>query len=732
MADEIMQFNVVKFTDDNKSTIGGYLVRFTGPEHRDLQGEFFTAETDLGENIYPQIPLMYQHGFDSVLRLDPIGKIISQKKDDVGLWVQAQLDMAHEFFEDVQFLIDEGILGWSSGAWPQSVAIDNDGKITRWRVIEGSLTPTPAEPFTVGNVEWVEKYVLGSAGADADFDSTEESMIKWNGTNSIYNCEPEKVLAAYKSVGLPPPDLLKMAGRSKRDAAIENKSASDNPGVANQKQIKAAIPPSNEDEDMPTQEEIQAMIAAGIAEASKVAADEAAKAEQDAKIADADKVLAENETLKKQLAEKNAKPAKVLPGSTTPVDGDPPAKDDDDSTKVSIVVGSHYDELSIEDMAFGLTIFKDYGGYGVTKRIRPSERYANALSSKLERKNLVVPNPAGGFYKSDELNHSTQSSYGDEWVPDLWSNDLWRRARLENPILSMFRSIEMPSDPYNLPIESTDPTVYFVGETEDEAQLTIASSASAIPDSKVGSGKLTMNAQKLALRVGFSAELTEDSIIPILNMYREQAMRAMLDAIDNVILNGDTTNATGNINSYDADPADTLKFLAMDGLRHLPLVTTTANSKDMGGVAPTLSKFRQTRFTMAGKYSVNPSRLAWIMDAQTFGAALNLDEFITMDKAGPHATALTGTLGFLDGIPVNVSAEMALTRLNGSVYSSANTLGQAVCVYRPGWIVGYRRRIAIAIDYLSYYDSYQMTATVRLALNRFDADVAGVLYNIKV
>ena len=98
------------------------------------------------------------------------------------------------------------------------------------------------------------------------------------------------------------------------------------------------------------------------------------------------------------------------------------------------------------------------------------------------------------------------------------------------------------------------------------------------------SGKVTLGAKKLALRVGFSAELAEDSLVPVLSMYREQAMRALAAAIDSVLLNGDTeTGATGNINSDDGAPAATPTYLAFDGLRKLPLVTTTANGVSAGG-----------------------------------------------------------------------------------------------------------------------------------------------------
>ena len=128
-----------------------------------------------------------------------------------------------------------------------------------------------------------------------------------------------------------------------------------------------------------------------------------------------------------------------------------------------------------------------------------SERYANALAQKVVGAGMTAR-------KSDELSHSTQTSFGDEWVPNLWSAQVWQQARLSNVILPLFRAIEMPSNPFTCPSRGTDPTVYFVPETTGEGQLALDAAASAIPDSKIGSKKLTLNASKLPLRVGFSAE----------------------------------------------------------------------------------------------------------------------------------------------------------------------------------------------------------------------------------
>lgn len=388
--------------------------------------------------------------------------------------------------------------------------------------------------------------------------------------------------------------------------------------------------------------------------------------------------------------------------------------------KARIEVGSEYDTLDAMDMLHGYMLMRSAKSFhGV------SERFSNALAHKVGKADMKA-------IKSDELSYSTQTGFGDEWVPDLWSQQIWNKARQDNTILPLFQTVEMPSNPFELPIEGTDPTVYYVPETTDEAHLSLGS-GNPIADSKVGTGKVTLNAKKLALRVGFSSELIEDAIIPVLNIYREQAVRAIADAMDNVLLNGDTTGtATGNINSDHTTPTATEKYLSMDGLRHLPLVDTTANGVDMGNVSPTLAKMRQTRFTMAGKYSARPTDLAWIVDSGTYASLLGISEFLTMDKAGPLATAQTGQIGFVDGIPVFVSAEMPLTEADGKVGGTTNDRGQAVCVYRPGWYIGYRRKIAVSVDYLSYYDSYQLTATVRLAFVRFDTDVASSLYNIAI
>lgn len=586
-------------TLDGAGRVGGYLVVWGKPGERDLQGEYFTPATELGLAWYPQRPVLYQHGLDGALKAAVIGKIDTLVRDETGVWAEAQLDLRQRWARAVQRLIEKGALGWSSGSLAHLVEVADDGHIRRWPIVEGSLTPAPAQPR---------------------------------------RSDVHTIKSAWEALGL--------------DSALLGDPAG-SPASQTNTQAEGAT--------MPNEKESTTVARKRLPLAS---ADEAVK-----------------------------------------------------NTRVS----SPYDTLEAVDMLHGYMLLS------ATRQFRGvSERFGNALAHKVRREGLSAT-------KADELSHSTQAGFGDEWVPEMWSGQIWQRARQENAILPLFQAIEMPSNPFELPIEGTDPTVYFVPETSNEAQLTLGS-GNAIPESKIGSGKVQLNAKKLALRVGFSSELVEDAVVPVLAIYREQAMRAITDSIDHVLLNGDTA-ASSNINSNGSAPEANSRSKAFNGLRKLALVSNDAGRVDANG-GPTLALLRSVRFKLAARHAARPADLAWIVDGGSYAKLLGLSEFLTMEKAGPLATARSGQIGIMDGAPVIVSAEMPLSdgaggKVNGSTASS-NTKGTALCVARSGWFVGYRRRIAVSLDYLPYYDSYQLTATVRLAFVSFDTDVAAALTNITV
>jgi hypothetical protein len=412
--------------------VGGYLVIWGSGQQRDLQGEYFTPETDLGLDWYEQRPVLYHHGLDGDLQAAVIGVIDTLKADTTGLWAEAQLDLRKRYVRTVQKLVDRGILGWSSGSLPHLVEVADDGRIKRWPIVEGSLTPAPAEPRR-----------------------TDVRTLK----------------SAYSALGL---------DTSRLDLADDNPVAI------------AANPASNTDKIDNPRDRADTIYRVPT---SRLPYKGAAMQNEN--------LLNETETQPQTPARKRL-----------------PVASHADALKTGISVASPFDNLDAMDMLHGYVLLRNAKSFhGV------SERYANALAHKIQKSGLSA-------VKSDELSYSTQVGFGDEWVPDLWSAQIWNRARLDNVILPLFRTIEMPSNPFELPIEGADPTVYFVPETSDEAQQTIAGSGNPIPDSKIASGKVQLAAKKLALRVGFSAELVEDAIVPVLNLYREQAMRSTRFTMD--------------------------------------------------------------------------------------------------------------------------------------------------------------------------------------------------------
>ena len=78
-----------------KGRVGGYLVRFSDPEHVDLQGEYFDASTDFGDA--ERSAVYYDHGLDATLGLKALGDGPAPlEHQDAGVWIEHQLDMRDE------------------------------------------------------------------------------------------------------------------------------------------------------------------------------------------------------------------------------------------------------------------------------------------------------------------------------------------------------------------------------------------------------------------------------------------------------------------------------------------------------------------------------------------------------------------------------------------------------------------------------------------------------------
>jgi len=128
--------------------VGGYLVRWGKPGDVDLEGDYFTPETDLGVEIGDRLPVYFEHGYDPVVKNRKIGRGTILKTDDIGLWFEGQLELRDEYERMIYALAEAGKLGWSSQAGGSLVSKsvgEGGNHIETWPLAEATLTKSPAE-----------------------------------------------------------------------------------------------------------------------------------------------------------------------------------------------------------------------------------------------------------------------------------------------------------------------------------------------------------------------------------------------------------------------------------------------------------------------------------------------------------------------------------------------------------------------------------------------------------
>lgn len=281
--------------------------------------------------------------------------------------------------------------------------------------------------------------------------------------------------------------------------------------------------------------------------------------------------------------------------------------------------------------------------------------------------------------------HSTGSGVGDEWVPTEHSPTLQDAVRLLARVAPLFRLLNMPTDPFVLPVRGTLPEAVLLGEsTSDTPASNLVTVANPVTANK------TLDTRKIGFRVPFATELVEDSIIAILPWLRDEMRQVMAHSLDAGILDGDTAGTHQDNDTHTAANTSINVRRGWEGLRKL----ATTKSDASGGL--TLANIRSLRGSM-GKYAATPSGLALITSVAGYMKLLGLGQVETLEKYGPQATVLTGELGRIDGIPIIVSEDYKQNLATSGVNTvgGPNTFTSLVVANTRSFVVGQRRGVTI-------------------------------------
>lgn len=293
---------------------------------------------------------------------------------------------------------------------------------------------------------------------------------------------------------------------------------------------------------------------------------------------------------------------------------------------------------------------------------------------------------------------STIVGSGDEWVPTNISANYIEEFELQRKLVSAFKEIPMTSNPFELPVQTGVTQARIIGE------------GAALSDTSFTTGKVQFNAKKFGELFYLPEELNEDSAPNFLELLRSEIIESQGRALENAVLNGDTTAPHMDSDVTAADSA----LKAWNGLRKTALAG--GFTVDFGGLGTTKVKLDEMR-NKGGKYFVDPSRLGWIFGSTGYHQSLAIDEVTTVEKVGPAmATILKGSLGAFRGIPIIVSEFVREDLTAAGIYDGLTTdFTVAHLVNLDRWMFGRRRplRMKVQQDGRNEFDRWQLVSYQR-------------------
>jgi HK97 family phage major capsid protein len=308
---------------------------------------------------------------------------------------------------------------------------------------------------------------------------------------------------------------------------------------------------------------------------------------------------------------------------------------------------------------------------------------------------------------------------GLEWIPTMFSSDLIEKVKVELKVAALFGRINMPSNPYTLPVEGADAIGYLVSNTTSDD----IRDANAMPlASTPGTAKTTFDASKLGARTVFNEETSEDSIIGVMDYTKMKVVEAIARAIENATCNG-SRSATHPDNDVQTDPnSSKLSARAWDGFRQCIQDAGTWSS----GASFNTAAIRAARKLM-GKYGINVADAVIICSVNVwynFLNSSNFPELQTLDKYGPNALILTGEVGKIDGVSI-IASEFQRDDVSATGFNTVggpNTKSSLVIVNRKSFLYGDRREMTTDSERNIETDKTVVVSKVRQDFRRLYAN----------
>ncbi len=283
------------------------------------------------------------------------------------------------------------------------------------------------------------------------------------------------------------------------------------------------------------------------------------------------------------------------------------------------------------------------------------------------------------------INYTANAADIDQEVASLIEKEIQNELK----VAALFREIPVNGAATVLPISvDVEPATFATNATSGNLENRGASDSTYKPK------QVILNAYRLISSTFMDNEVDEQVLINLMPMLVEGVARAHGRAVENAILNGNSSAPSG-LADFAAEHVGGRRDIS-DGD-----VVTAANLLNM-------------RKEM-GKYGLNPADVTYIVSSASYYDLLSDSAFQTLDEVGSDlAIRVTGTIGAVFGSPVVVSEE----------FPADNTAGSeaAYAVYTRNYVVPRLRGVQVEQDYEVMNQRRVIVATQSLG---FEEIVAG-------
>ena len=278
----------------------------------------------------------------------------------------------------------------------------------------------------------------------------------------------------------------------------------------------------------------------------------------------------------------------------------------------------------------------------------------------------------------------------DQFLSNFSSN-IYTEMEQQLVIAPMFNRLPVDAKNFRVPVADED-TDGDVAMFKSGTYATGVGDVTNVPTSNQNTiSSVDFTPHKFMATTHLAKDEEEDTVLPLLDFLRAAATRRLARAIDKSILRG-----TGALTGFTASPTNAITVgvgyasvikgvAALARTASLDVATGSANDKaDPSDIAAAR--------TAMGKYGLQLGNdLVYVTSIQGYNNLVTTSDFQTVDKFGPNATYLTGSVGAVYGIPIVVSEFM------DNVGTQNNEIG--CLMYKPGFMIAERRGIEIESEY---------------------------------